>query len=286
VVRASAAPLIGGQQFERTAALIDLSEQDSYLVDVFRVVGGSEHVKFVHSHFGRIDSHGLTWRAREDHGWGEQTRNVRQAVDPPRPWSVDWIVDDYLHYLPAGQQVRLRYTDLTPDAEVLAAEGWVAVGLYGGTADAWIPRLAVRRRADQAPLASTFVSLIEPYETSASIARVTRLPLETADGQPCRDSDVAIEMILADGRRDVLLALDVEDPLGTARRGVAPVIQPTTGIRLDGQFGLVRFDQAGAPQRAMLCLGTSLAVGERILASAAGEGFVEVDCTAETPRGD
>ena len=39
-IRASAAALIGGQQYERTVATIDISDRDFYLLDIFRVVGG------------------------------------------------------------------------------------------------------------------------------------------------------------------------------------------------------------------------------------------------------
>ena len=58
-MRASAPKMISGPQFERTAALIDVSERDSYLLDVFRVVGGKDHAKFFHSHFGVTKTEGL-----------------------------------------------------------------------------------------------------------------------------------------------------------------------------------------------------------------------------------
>ena len=50
----------GGKQFERTVALVDVSELESYVLDVFRVVGGTDHAKFQHSHFGTIETTGLT----------------------------------------------------------------------------------------------------------------------------------------------------------------------------------------------------------------------------------
>ena len=113
-VRASAAALIGGQQYERTAVLVDVSQQDSYLIDVFRVVGGREHAKFMHSHFGRITPQGLTLQPAEETGWGEQMRSWRKDAHPPPVWSVDWSIEDHLKYLPAGHDLHVRYTDLTP----------------------------------------------------------------------------------------------------------------------------------------------------------------------------
>ena len=225
-VRASAAALIGGQQYERTAALVDVSDHDSYLLDVFRVVGGREHAKFVHSHFGQITPQGLALQPAEESGWGEQMRSWRKDAQPPPVWSVDWRIEDHLRYLPAGQDLHVRYTDLTPGSEVLTAEGWVAVGLYGGTAEAWIPRVIVRRRTDQPPLASTFVSVIEPYEKQPLITQIRRLELATDEGQPCPDSDVALELRLADGRRDVWVAINAENPPPGPARPAGTVCGP------------------------------------------------------------
>ena len=252
VIRATAAPLVSGQQYERTAAMVDVSERDSYVVDIFRVVGGREHTKYMHSHFGRITTQGLSLQPVAETTGGAQMREFRHDTHPAAMWSVDWTIEDYLKYLPPDKTLHMRYIDLTPDAEVLTAEGWVAVGLYGGTADAWIPRVMVRRRAAQAPLASTFVGIIEPYEQQPVIASIQRLDLESADGTKCGPSDVALEVRLVDGRRDVLVAMDTENPLGQTARGAGPRLQRATGIRIDGQFGLVRFDVSGKPQRPAL----------------------------------
>jgi hypothetical protein len=95
------------------------------------------------------------------------------------------------------------------------------------------------------------------------VVSVRRLGLETADGKPYPEANVALEVRLADGRRDVIVASDVENPLGLAPAAVAgqAVVQKETGIRLDGQLALVRFDPDGKPQRIALCLGQSLTAG-------------------------
>ncbi|MCX7425400.1 MAG: heparinase II/III family protein [Planctomycetia bacterium] len=276
-VRASAAALVGGQQYERTAVLVDVSQQDSYLIDLFRVVGGREHAKFMHGHFGRITPQGLTLQPAEETGWGEQMRSWRKDAHPPAVWSVDWSIEDYLKYLPAGRDLHVRYTDLTPGTEVLTLEGWVAVGLYGGTAEAWIPRVLVRRRANEAPLASTFVSVIEPYEKQPLVTQIRRLELEMDGGRPCPDSDVALEIRLADGGRDVLVAIDAENPRGPARPAGAAVMQKESGIRLVGQFGFARFDAAGKPRRVVLGLGTLLEAGSLRVQRKTDAGWTEVD---------
>jgi hypothetical protein len=276
-VRASGAALAGGRQYERTAAMVDVSPRDSYVIDVFRVVGGREHAKFMHSHFGRATPQGLTLQPAAEAYGGAEMRSWRKDVKPPPVWSVDWRIEDHLKYLAAGRDLHVRYTDLTPGAEALTAEGWVAVGLYGGTAEAWVPRVVVRRRSEQAPLASTFVSVIEPYEKQPLIAAVRRLELTDAAGRPCPDSDVALEIRLADGTRDVFVTVDAENPRGPARPPAAAVVQKESGIVLAGQFGLVRFDAAGKPRRLLLGLGKSLEAGSLRVERKTDSGWNEID---------
>lgn len=278
-VRASAPDTIGGQQYERTVMMIDVSPSDSYVIDLFRVVGGQQHAKLIHGHFGHLVPSGLSLQATEETLGGQQMRSWRKDSQPKLPWSVDWKIEDHLNYLPAGKQLNMRYTDLTPDTEVLTAEAWVAVGLYGGTAEAWIPRVVVRRRAPAAPLASTFVGVFEPYEQQPLITHLRRLDLVTDDGQPAADSDIALELQLSDGRRDVVVALDPQLPLGPARRAELAVRQNEHQMRLVGQFGFARFDAAGTLQRLLLGNGTALRVGRMGVDTHEPTDWVEVDLT-------
>ncbi len=277
-IRASAPQLIGGKQFERTAMLVDVSPTDFYVVDVFRVVGGKEHVKFTHSAFGSVTSQGLSLKPVEALAQLEQMRNFRNDPAPPSVWSVDWAIEDRYKYLPPDRKIHFRYTDLTSGAEAMLAEAWVSVGMFGSTAEAWIPRVLVRRQGTQSPLASTFVGLYEPYEKQPNVVSVRRLGLETADGKPLPEANVALEVRLADGRRDVIVATDVENPLALVPAAVAgqEVVQPDTGLRLDGQLALVRFDAAGKPQRIAFCLGPSLTVGTVAVRAKKPTDFVEV----------
>ncbi len=204
--------LIQGQQYERTLALTDVSETDFYVLDIFRVVGGTDHAKFFHSHFGAVMAHGLNLSPGQDYGHDTMMRNFRTDPNPQTPWSVDWTIEDRYHLLPPGTSVRLRYTDLTTAAQASLAEAWVTAGAYDSVDEVWIPRLMVRRQSTTPPLASTFVSIIEPYETNPLITNVRRLPLLAANGAACPDSNVALEIQLANGRRDILASIDSEGP--------------------------------------------------------------------------
>jgi len=280
-VRASGSKLIGAQQFERTLALVDISEKDSYLIDVFRVEGGKEHTRFLHGHFGQAAARGLSLVPIEVTRYGEVMRNFRRDTKPQEGWSLDWNVEDHLKYLPPVSQVQLRHTDLTRGAEVELAESWVAVGLYGGTADAWIPSVLVRRRAEQAPLASTFVGVMEPSETQSKLGKIRRLNLHDGNGKLCPDEDVGAEIQLADGRRDLFLSRNVERETDAAS---ALLIEKENAIRFEGDLCLVRFDAAKQPTCVAFCKGKSLRVGDLLVRARNEEASFEVDLSNKVVR--
>jgi len=263
-IRASAPALIEGKQYERTAALVDLSARDFYVLDVFRVVGGNDHTKFLHSHFGQITTQGLTLQPAADYGHDTQMRGFQGDPSPQPGWSVDWKIEDRYQYLPPGAEVHLRYTDLTTGAQALTAEAWVSVGGVSGNEQAWIPRVLTRRQAKEEPLASTFVGVLEPYEKSSQITQIRRLILETTGGAAYPDSNVALEIELADGRRDLFVAADAENPLNLSpsRTEQKVLAQKAWGLRLDGEMCLIRRAASGAIERIVLCQGRSVTAGD------------------------
>ncbi len=291
-IGASAPQLVGAKRFERTAALIDISEKDFYVLDLFRVLGGTEHVKFVHSSFGGIEPRGLTLSPQDGHVFGPMMRNFRSDPAAKPGWSVDWTIEDRFGYLPPGKKVHLRYTDLTLAAEAILAEGWVNAALFDKNAETWIPRVLVRRRAAQGPLGSTFVAVLEPFDEQPNLASVRRLgvvvgggPRELAD-QKAGDH-VGVEIRLADGRRDVLVAADIPNPEAgqvpalhapqatDSRRTPPTLLLEEARLRLEGQLAWVRFDPSGRPRRVALCCGQSLAAGGAVLRTRKPVEYIE-----------
>lgn len=237
-------------QFERTIVQVDVPEPAGfYVLDIFRVVGGRDHAKFLHSHFGTVETAGLSLTACEDYGHGTQMRNFRCDADPQPGWSVDWRNEDRYGLLPPGQEVHLRYTGLTPAAQTAVAEAWISYGGYGADMrqEAWIPRLMVRRRAEKGPLESTFVGVIEPYRSKSSIRSIRRLPVTTEGGRPYAESTVAVEVTHADGTQDLLLAADMENPLGKtpSLKDDRLLVQKDWGVALAGELCLVRRTNEG-----------------------------------------
>jgi len=263
VVRASAPQLVGGRQYERTIALVDINERNFYVVDIFRVVGGTLHDKFTHSHFGTVTVNApnhpplplvpcpvsLTEYA------GTQMRQFVQIVPSQltrpsptvtRPLQVDWQIEDRYGYLPEGKTVRLRLFDLTENAEAFLCEGWIALGI-NTTEEAWIQRLMVRRKGNE-PLASTFVAVLVPYGGNQSpIVSVRRLPLRTPDKMLYGDAHVALEITHADGTKDLLVAMDTENPLNLQPdfRKLRLVEQPDWKWQTKSELCLVRKDNSG-----------------------------------------
>ena len=141
-VRASAPDLIGGSRYERTAAMIDLSDDRFYVFDHFRVVGGVDHAYFLHSHFGRLRTDGLVVTSANDYGHDTQMRAFRHAereAADRAPWSVTWEIEDRYRYRGDRPPLRVRYTDLTAGAEHFLAEGWVSDGFALGNPESLDP---------------------------------------------------------------------------------------------------------------------------------------------------
>ncbi|MDA1138142.1 MAG: heparinase II/III family protein [Planctomycetota bacterium] len=242
-IRVSGADLVDCLQFERTICMVDISPDDFYLLDIFRVVGGREHAKFMHSHFGELTTSGLNLAPVEEFGRDTQMRNFRGDPSAAPGWSADWKIYDRYELLPKPSNIHLRYTDLTIGAEACTCEGWVVAGIYNSLDEAWIPRLMIRRRKDEGLLATTFVSIIEPYENQSNLASIRRLPLLSSNGQSLGDEHVAVEIGLADGRRDVLFAADTENPLNRKPewQEEKELEQPDLGLSFKGELGWTRW---------------------------------------------
>ncbi len=259
-VRASCPAMISGQQYERTVASVDVGPDGFYVFDVFRVVGGRDQAKFMHSHFGTLRTEGLMLDAGPDYGYATPMRDFRYDDAASPGWNTTWDVEDRYGYLADGAQVHLRYTDLTAGAAVATAQAWVIQGGYGSSQETWIPRIMVRRTGDQEPLASCFVGLIEPYSNQSAIQAIARI-VPTVDGQAMPDGNVALRVDLADGRADLIVALDVENPLSLRpSRADGLVHVPAWELATDAELCLVRLDGEGQVQHVARCGGTFVEV--------------------------
>ncbi len=279
-IRASAPSLYAGcKQYERTAALVDTSDRDSYVIDIFRVVGGKEHTKLQHSHFGAIATAGLSLSDAADMTIPEaQMRGFRLDPSPAPGWSVDWKVEDRNKYAKPNADIHLRCTDLTTGAQAITSEKWVSLGSFNTYEDGWIPCAITRRASAAEPLASTFVSVIEPYEKHSQIRSIRRLQLTTAAGTPYPDSCVGLEITLADGRGDLFIAADTENPLHLtpAFEPRSPIVEPNSGLRFTGEMCLVRRAADGSVSSIALCRARSISIGDVSIEVKDGVDYMEL----------
>lgn len=186
-------------------------------------------------------------------------RNFRQDPSAGPGWIATWDIDDRYGCLADGAQAHLRYTDLTVGAAAAVADSWVIEGGYSSTKEAWIPRIMVRRSGEE-PLASCFVGIIEPYTERAAIRRITRFPL-TVGGQEMPEGNVALRIDLADGRSDLLVALDAENPLGLSPSAAGGAVEvPAWGLTTDAELCLVRLDAAGRVEHVSIARGSAARV--------------------------
>lgn len=285
-IRASVPDSPYARQYERCAVLVDVSAAESYVFDVFRVVGGKDHAKFTRSSFGEVNTSGLDLRPCEDYGYRTQTRSYRADPSPSPGWSVEWRIADRLRLLPEGAPVGLRYTDLTTGASASVAEAWVTVGSYNATEEVWVPQVMVRRQSEREPLASTFVSVIEPFGNRRSISSIRRVPLQTLGGAAYPDSHVAVEVTLADGRTDTIVCADVENPLvlTPAYSEHNALVVEGSDIAVSGQMCLVRRSASGEVERIALCRGTSVRAGSVSLTAEPGTDYLEVEFERGKPK--
>ena len=274
--RASCPEMIKGKQYERTVVMVDVSPSDSYVFDVFRVIGGSSHSRFMGSHFGSLTVQGLDLHPVQDFTNGTVMRNFQGDTSPMPGWSVDWKIEDRYHYLSPDSDVHLKYTDLTQDAEAYVAEAWISLGGYQQNEEDWVPRIITHRRGNS-PLATTFVGIIEPYECQSNIASVRRVNIQTRSGKSFSEANVAIEVTLTDGRKDLLIAMDSENPLEDSPSLSTHKLyfQRDWDVCSDAELVFVRRSASGAIERIILCNGSFLRANDRLIHLAEKADFWE-----------
>ena len=98
------------------------------------------------------------------------------------------------------------------------------------------------------------------------------------DGQNWPDSHVAVEVQLADGRKDLLIAADVENPMGVTPgwQETAMMVQEEAGLRFEGELCWVRWNADGRLSRIAVCRGQSVSIGIVTIGLKKKTDFVEI----------
>ncbi|HNR68394.1 MAG TPA: heparinase II/III family protein [bacterium] len=261
VIRASGTQLVQTvkmDQYERTLALIDLADSTAYLVDLFRAIGGRDHTKFFHGAPGELTTRGLKLVETADFDTTSEMRNFRLDPQPQQGWSAQWQLADPYGYLPAKSKVGLQIIDLTAGAAAGVADTWFAYGFDRGEGE--LSTLLVQRTADTEPLSSLFIDVIEPFGSQPSVVSAHRLPLLTPDGEVYGPMNAALEIKLANGYTDLIVAMDAENPLGQQPdyRTRRAWVQADWRIESDAEWLWVRLNVQKQPIAFALAEGTHL----------------------------
>jgi len=177
------------KRYARTVMLVDISDEDCYLVDLFEVTGGHDHAKFIQSNYSTLTTQGIELRPAEEYGYGTLMRNFQGDARATPGWTADWKIDGHQAGETCERDIHLRYTDLTEGSEAYTCEGWIA---KRGVEETRIPRLMVRRRSKGVTLSSLFIGVFEPYEGTSRISHIRRTGLSS------------VEIDLQNGRRDYI----------------------------------------------------------------------------------
>lgn len=258
----------GVQTYRRALALIGLGDEDAYLLDVFRVTGGSQHDYSLHGTVGEatvVDGRFSAPQERGtlagedvavgqiyddatlgapgyDGGYGGYTGSGFQHLTAVRRQQGEGPVT--VEVAPTAEPaVKLRlHLTWQPDQQAILARAQVSPVKQ----PALLPYLIARRTGD-AGLSSTFATVLEPFRATAVVQSVERLPDQ--------EDAVALRITRGDG---VDLVLQQPEP-GTLRAA-------TDLLQSDGALTVLRLDAHGQPQWVVSVGATQLRVAGQAVA--------------------
>ncbi|MCK5805973.1 MAG: hypothetical protein KAI66_24290, partial [Lentisphaeria bacterium] len=237
------------KEYSRMPILVTVSDEAFYVLDFFRIAGGSDHVYSFHSGVGSVALEGAQFVPqqggsyagedvafavrREGEGWragsGMQFLHEVSRAMVSGPVSAEWQLENFQDVSPFKDDVRLRFTLLTPHCEVALAKSRPPQNIPGNPEDIHYLLARKHTRVDEA---FVYTAVIEPYlRGRRNIATIRLLALENAGG-----SDSAVEVTLSDGRRDVIVQC-ADERTTVALEG---------DIRFRGRLLLARFGVDGA----------------------------------------
>jgi hypothetical protein len=176
--------LVALERYRRTIALVKISDEDIYVVDIFRVKGGQTHDYMLHScldvpHTAEVS---IDLPQRQEEPLYQYIMDVRSGMTSD-DWHVTYTMDD--------GSARLRtYMGAAQNTQVLM--GTAPAMRRDGTA----PFIAARRMGGQ----NVYVAVHHPYVDRPLIRDVDVWPLEPSD-----DQAVAIRVTLPD-RVDTIIS--------------------------------------------------------------------------------
>ena len=248
----------GVTTYRRCLVMVDVDDANSYVLDAFIVRGGRNHRLIQNAGGPEVTHSGLVLVEQPKGTYAGEDVEYGQFYDGPADWSyrgsgfmylkrvsrarpegdfwVDWRIIEPRRKMPPDWEAHVRIHNLTHVDEVALCDGIPPE--YKGNPP--VLRYMLRTRFGDG-LNTLFLSVIEPYGKVPFIRSVKALQ-NTVDAH---DAVAAVEVVLADGRRDIVMFTENGSRVDAG------------GVHLNGRIGFVRYDRE-QPILAALVEGTSL----------------------------
>jgi len=220
IVDASSQAYAEATVYRRNLIMVDVDENNSYTMDFFRVTGGKQHDYSLHGPPGKVKTHHGIWSAKQPGTLAGVSVDIGQMYDN-ETMKVENFSGGYSRYQGSGFQHLFNVQNLEKGKglieyqHVLDTNAQLRVHLLQDDqqkvfiADAYdlpvkkphtIKYVVVRRESTSSePLKSTFISLLEPYSTTAYVKNVKLLALNSGSGTAVEISRSSLkDLIISD----------------------------------------------------------------------------------------
>ena len=261
----------GDRLYRRTSLMIDLSPQDCYMADIFRVRGGTEHWQswhgpavppvyegpaLVQQSKGTLAGEDVEYNTKRPGPDGKPLLDYQAMFTNVRrgPVTALWSLD----YDCAGERkVHVRVTGLPePGTELVLADGRAP-----SQPDDYTVTYSLACRKDDAPLTSEYLTVIEPYSGTRVVDRIERLEPQGKAVEGYRPAGIRVA---TRETQDTILSTGIPD--GSAKLG---------NMALMGDVGLVR-QEGERIERLFLSSGTLLIAGDTSISLARAENASQI----------
>lgn len=250
--------------YQRTMFLIDagIGENKSYIIDIFKVEGGNDHLYSFHGPPGDLSNSGLQLTTQKKGTYAGETipkglgangfpqgysffYKVKRDQNPPGQFMLDWKAETGYRGVRADDNIHLRMYALTPSNDIAIADGDPPQNKAGNPKT--LSYVLIHRKGEN--LNSTFISVLEPYQNNPFIKSVKRI--DSGD-----ESQIALEIVMNNGNTDYVLYNPDSHKL----------MKLPNNISMSGNIGYLR-KQNNQLSKAILVNGQSLSLEKQNLKS-------------------
>lgn len=270
--------VVGSSQADRMLTFADINNQDSYVVDVYRMIVGGPVKKFFHPAESTVTYSGISLStATKPATWLAQ--NFKTTAVVPSQWSADFALSARAMQ-PANQSnLHVKYTDLSRGlTQVAGYDSFLNYGFFDVYDPTYKPALAMSYSAGK----GTFVSVVEPYKTNSKIVSINRLTTQSANLAQS-DYDTAVEVQLENGVKDLHVFVDYMDLYNIKGTNKLTTTVPSWNITTDAETVFVRKNGSQIVDLVM-AYGTTVTIDGFTLTASSKQEYMEVKWVNGTPK--